>query len=196
MKKRPAGFLRPRSSWSDERLVRACLEGREEAWGAIVDKYKNLVYSIPVRYGMSSEDAGDIFQAVWLDLVKELPRLREPKALAGWLIKVAAHKCYHWRRREARYVQGEMEERADTAEGPRVDELLVQVEQEQLVREAIVSLPERCRRLIRMLFFEFPPLPYAEVAEKLGLARGSIGFIRGRCLSRLRRFLEERGLES
>jgi DNA-directed RNA polymerase specialized sigma24 family protein len=89
-----------------------------------------------------------------------------------------------------------MEDREETSEAPRFDELLLQVEREQIVREGILVLSERCRRLIRMLFFEFPPVPYATVAEKLGLARGSIGFIRGRCLSRLRRLLEDKGFES
>jgi hypothetical protein len=43
------------------------------------------------------------------------------------------------------------------------------------------------------LFFEQPPLPYTEVARRLGLATGSIGFIRGRCLDRLRKLLVESG---
>jgi DNA-directed RNA polymerase specialized sigma24 family protein len=43
------------------------------------------------------------------------------------------------------------------------------------------------------LFFEEPPRPYQEVAESLGLATGSIGFIRGRCLEKLRTFLKKRG---
>jgi hypothetical protein len=47
--------------------------------------------------------------------------------------------------------------------------------------------------LIRMLFFETPSRPYQEVAGQLGLATGSIGFIRGRCLTRLRRELEKLG---
>lgn len=195
MTERPSRFLRPRPTWSDERLVRACLRGSEEAWGAILAKYKNLVYSIPMKHGIAPEDAADIFQGVWLDLVKELPKLREPRALSGWLIKVTAHRCFHWRRREARYVRGAAEDREVASEAPGFDELLVGVEREQMVREALLSLSERCRRLIQMLFFEFPPVPYARVAESLGLARGSIGFIRGRCLSRLRRRLEEKGLE-
>jgi DNA-directed RNA polymerase specialized sigma24 family protein len=47
--------------------------------------------------------------------------------------------------------------------------------------------------MIDLLFFEQPPLRYAEVASRLGLAPGSIGFIRGRCLKRLKKYLEERG---
>jgi DNA-directed RNA polymerase specialized sigma24 family protein len=46
-----------------------------------------------------------------------------------------------------------------------------------------------------MLFFETPARPYQEVARELGIATGSIGFIRGRCLKKLRQALEQEGLE-
>jgi hypothetical protein len=36
-------------------------------------------------------------------------------------------------------------------------------------------------------------LPYTEVGRRLQLATGSIGFIRGRCLKRLKQILEEKG---
>ena len=102
-----ARVVEPREEWTDARLVRACLDGSEEAWNAIIRKYRRLIYSIPVKQGLPPEDAADIFQSVCLELLKELPRLREPKALAGWLIKVTAHKCFHWKRRESRYVPAE-----------------------------------------------------------------------------------------
>jgi len=66
-------------------------------------------------------------------------------------------------------------------------------EAEQTLRDAVQSLPPRCRELIAMLFFETPARPYQEIASQLGLAAGSIGFIRGRCLTRLRRELEKKG---
>ena len=58
-----------------------CLRGNELAWAAVIDKYKNLVYSAPMKYRMSAEDAADIFQEVWIDLYSELKNLRRPGAL-------------------------------------------------------------------------------------------------------------------
>ena len=55
-----------------------------------------------------------------------------------------------------------------------------------MLRDAIQELPDRCREMVRLLFYHQPPLPYKEVADRLGLAEGSIGFIRGRCLKKLR----------
>ena len=62
----------PTPVWSDRRLVTACLRHNEKAWKALVDKYKNLVYAIIVRYGVSDADAGDVFQSVWVDVCNDL----------------------------------------------------------------------------------------------------------------------------
>jgi len=51
-------------AWTDTRLVRECSNGNEDAWDALIEKYKRLIYSIPVKYGFNSDDANDIFQAV------------------------------------------------------------------------------------------------------------------------------------
>jgi RNA polymerase sigma factor (sigma-70 family) len=148
-----------------------------------------------MRYGAPPQDAADIFQAVCLDLFNELPRLREAEALHGWLIRVTSNKCYHWKRRQAPEA-AELDEEI-VAASPNghalAADMLAELEQEQLVRESIGQLPGRCRQMIELLFFENPPLPYAEVARRLSLARGSIGFIRGRCLKRLKQILEDKG---
>lgn len=180
---------------SDEKLIKACLKGDSEAWAALIDKYKNLIYSIPVKFGMY-QDAGDIFQAVCVDLMSELPRLREHRALPKWLIQTCYHKCLQHRRVAGRDVELEpehTEQAADNHDRPLPEQMLVQLEQEQLLRDVIAEMPERCERMIQMLFFETPARPYDEVAKELGLATGSIGFIRGRCLAQLKKQLEKKG---
>jgi len=46
--------------------------------------------------------------------------------------------------------------------------------------------------MMQMLFSENPARPYQEVAKELGIATGSIGFIRGRCFEKLRQALEKK----
>lgn len=184
------------TSWTDERLVKECVKGNEQAWSALIDKYKNLIFSIPIKYDFSCEDASDIFQAVCVDLLSELPRLREPRALPKWLMQTTSHKCLHWKQRERRFVSGEDEQDApEPASPPRAEQVLAEAEQEQVLRDAISALSPRCGEMVRMLFFEIPARPYEEVARKLGLATGSIGFIRGRCLEQLRKQLLARGFK-
>ena len=200
MSKRPGRALlrreQPNEGWSDSQLVRACLDGDDQAWAALIDKYKSLIYGIAVRYHLTREDCADVFQTVCLELFSELPKLRKPRSLRSWLISVAAHTSYHWKRRNRRRWDRErtdVEEDALPPDSAVSADLLQEFEQEQIVREAVASLPPRCREMIRLLFYEHPPLPYKEVAGRLGLATGSIGFIRGRCLKRLAKALEKAG---
>lgn len=186
---------RTRADYLDTKLIGDCLQHNEEAWRALVDRYGRLVASIPRRFGIPPEDAADIFQAVFLDLFNELSRLREPCTLQAWLIRVTTHKCYRWRRgRDSRLATpdaGWLETLEEDA--PVIPDLLARLETEQTVRDAITALPPRCREMIELLFFEYPPLSYKEVAKRLRLATGSIGFIRGRCLQRMKVILEEKG---
>jgi RNA polymerase sigma factor (sigma-70 family) len=185
----------PSPDWSNARLVAQCLAGDERAWNTLLDRYKNLIYAIPLRYGAPPQDAADIFQAVCFDLFNELPRLRDAEALQGWLVRVTTHKCYHWKRRLASQNGDQSDDLLENVIGtdPIPGTLLAEIEREQIVREAIDQLPDRCREMIELLFFEIPPMPYDEVARRLNLAKGSIGFIRGRCLKRLKKLLEQKG---
>jgi RNA polymerase sigma factor (sigma-70 family) len=200
-KERPNGWSRDHSSLSqssDEELIARCLKGEQEAWSALIDKYKNLIYSIPVKLGMH-QDASDIFQSVCVDLLSELPQLREHRALPKWLMQTCYHKCLHYQRAADKLVELAPEGTDSDAALPASDadklpeHMLVQLQQEQILRDAVSELPEKCERMVRLLFFEFPPRPYEDIAEELGMATGSIGAIRGRCLAYLKKYLEKKG---
>jgi RNA polymerase sigma factor (sigma-70 family) len=190
--------LERRKPVSDDRLVARCRQGDEQAWATLVDKYKNLIYSIPIKLGLY-DDAADIFQAVCLDLLTSLPNLREPRALPKWLMQVCYHKCLHYRagaKKEVRLAEAG-DEGLDAQEdaSPLPEDMLAQLEREQMVRSVVSGLTARCERMVRMLFFETPPRPYQEIAKELGVATGSIGFLRGRCLIRMRKELEKMGFQ-
>lgn len=182
---------------TDAALVRLCLDGDEAAWSVIVNRYKRLIYSIPLRYGLTPDGACDIFQSVCVELVTELPKLRKPEALKGWLVSVTQHKALKAKQRARREVGWlDTETYGDTVadDDPSAARVIEEAQRNQSVREAVAGLPGRCQELVRMLFFKEQPVPYAEVAARLGLAVGSIGFIRGRCLKKLESALKARGL--
>ncbi len=191
----------PVPSWDDDRLVRACLGGDADAWAALIAKYERMIYSVPFRYGASPQDAADIFQQVCVELFSKLSDLRKVESLRSWLLTVTSHQSLRWKnlriRNDLPLDDGDDEhasiEIADS--NMLAPERLLQVESEQILRETIRKLPQRCASLVHMLFYEEEAIPYAEVARRLGLATGSIGFIRGRCLSRLRKLLTEAGFQ-
>src|SRR6201998_2186597 len=175
-------------AWSDARLVKECLSGSEEAWALLVEKYKALIYSVPVKFGLPQQEAAEVFQATCVELLERLPELRKPRALPKWLALVAHHQCFRWKLQQQRLVSRDAEPDLPVPETPAIAEhLLQQTQEEQMLREALSGLTPQCRRLMEMLFFENPPRSYTQAAAALGLEPGSIGFTRQKCLERLPR---------
>jgi RNA polymerase sigma factor (sigma-70 family) len=186
----------PHADWTDERLVRACLNGDDDAWAALIDRYRRLIYSIPVRYGASPEDAADIFQLVCLELFAHLRELRATGALRGWIATVATHQSFHWKQKQRRRNNRELTDVVVDdleIESKVVADVLDAAADERMLKQATGRLSPRCQEMIQLLFYTEPPLPYKEVASRLGLAVGSIGFIRGRCLDHLAKTLKGMG---
>lgn len=178
----------------DARLIQECLQGNEASWSALLSKYKNLIFSIPIKYGFSREEAADIFQSVCLDILHDLSNLRDSRALAGWLIRITQNKCLHQMKQNRRFIASEMNPLDLMIAASEIPEnKMRELQREQMLRTAIQSLSPRCRQLVEAVFFESPPRPYKEIARSLGLATGSIGFIRARCLNKLGQELQEMG---
>jgi RNA polymerase sigma factor (sigma-70 family) len=178
---------RQEESMSDPELVEACLRGSERAWAALVDRYARLVYSIPARHRLPEHLRDDVFQSVWAIAVRHLAGLRDAQSLAAWLIRTTQRET--WRIAKASEETGGPGGAAELAwSDPGEAELL---EERQRMREALDRLDERCRRLLLEVFREDRP-DYSELAERLGMPRGSIGPTRGRCLNKLRSLMSER----
>ncbi|MEZ4647834.1 MAG: sigma-70 family RNA polymerase sigma factor [Candidatus Eisenbacteria bacterium] len=181
-------FPEPPAQESDEQILSRCAQGEREAWGELVQKYKDLVYSTALRTGLDPADAEDVFQEVFLELHRSAARIRNPQALPRWLMVATRRLCYKTAVRRRRLLP---ELTIDLVDPSRLPEEEVIAAQARLgLERALASIDERCRRLLHTLFFEPEPPSYDELSETLGLARGSIGPIRIRCLERLRRVVE------
>jgi len=182
----PAALPSPPQVVTD--LVIRARNGDKLAWDALVERYAPLIWSICRRYRLGGADADDVGRSVWVHLVDQLDKLRDPAAFPGWLVTTTRRECV-WVLRAAR---------ADTAgqvlDAENIsDEQVVTAELELLVaeghaalREAFKELPSCCQRLI-VLLTEDPPVQSTEISARLGIAVGSIGPNRGRCLEKLRR---------
>src|SRR5438132_5453953 len=150
------------SESSDAQIIDACLNGDEKAWQALVSRYKRLVYSVPIKWGLSPEDSVDIFQAVWLDCFRQLSSLRNIGALQPWLVRVAVRKCHRFSVTARARGESPLDERTPESV---VDEvtpasMLAELDRDQILRTAVDRLPPRCRQVIQCLVFEDPRPSY------------------------------------
>jgi RNA polymerase sigma factor (sigma-70 family) len=168
-------------------LLAAAARGDDASWTVLVDRFTGLLWSIARSYRLSTAEAGDVVQTTWLRLVENLERIEEPERLGSWLATTARRECQHALRRGRRESPVVADEAFATVAdgGDPLDASLLADERDAELWQIFDRLPDRCRRLLRVLSAT-PPPGYADVAAALGIPVGSIGPTRARCLTRLR----------
>jgi len=169
-------------------LVTHAVEGDPVAWDEIVERYAPLVWSICGRFQLSARDREDVAQNVWLLLVEQLGKLRQPAALPGWLATTTRRECLRvvMAARKSGQPETRLEKERQFADDTEIDEEILIAERNAALGEAFARLPDRCQQMLVMLLAD-PPYSYAEISATLQIPVGSIGPQRARCLERLRK---------
>ena len=184
-------------------LVRRCLEGNATAWSQLVARYARLVHSVPVRYGLTRAEVDDIGQEVFLALAQNLHQIDDPERLPAWLLTTARRLSWRLlqkRKQEQPAVGGDLSdvEWAHAAQGmtqaaPTINELLKGWQHQEALAQGMQRLQARCQALLTLIFLDQAEPSYEEIAERLGIPKGSIGPTRNRCLQQLRTILDGLG---
>lgn len=169
-------------------LVDAAVRGDERAWHEIVDRYSPLLASVIRGFRLTTAEAQDVAQTVWLRLVEHLGSLREPRALPMWIITTGKRECMRCVSDQRRIVPLDPQDPswlATPADEVEPDAGLVRAERHQALLAGLAELPARQRELLLLLMAD-PPLSYDVISQRTGIAHGGIGPTRGRALARLR----------
>lgn len=180
---------------SDAELIRACRDGSQAAWDDLVGRYQRLIFAIPRRAGLNDEQAADIFQEVFLTLFEKIDEIEQPEKIRSWVVTTAKFKTWGAVRASkglyspetVEEMEQEMANLADTS--PLADQMLIELEQQHLIRTALAQLEERCRKILSMLYLRNSSASYAEVADAVGVGETSISPLRSRCLKKLEKLL-------
>jgi DNA-directed RNA polymerase specialized sigma24 family protein len=144
----------------------------------------------PRAVGLQPNDAADAAQLTWLRLLEHVHDIREPEHLPGWLKVTARREALRVAMSGGRHVLC-AEPYSSHLGRPGLavtDSYPVEGAYSPAVSAALAQLPPRYEELLRLLMDEACP-SYAEVAGKLGLPIGSVGPMRLRALTMLRRAL-------
>ena len=180
---------------SDADLVRGCREGSQSAWDELVARYQRLIFAIPRRAGLSDEQAADVFQEVFLTLFEKIDEIEQPEKVRSWIVTTAKFKTWGIVRTSKGLYSPETEEEmeqemANLADrSPLADDMLIELEQQHLIRTALKELEERCQKILSMLYLRTAAASYAEVADAVGVGETSISPLRSRCLKKLEKLL-------
>lgn len=162
--------------------------GDPEAMSLLVDETAALLWHTARSQGLSSQQAEDVVQTTWLQLVTHAESLSDPRAVLKWLLTTTRREAWASVRRSRR--EETRDDLVDVApelssDDPGPDDVVVRNQDQRVLWRHFTTLPERCQRLLRVVALAERP-DYAQVAEALGMPVGSIGPTRGRCLAKLR----------
>ncbi|WP_199844642.1 sigma-70 family RNA polymerase sigma factor [Streptomyces sp. DSM 15324] len=181
-------------------LVRSAVDGETAAWKALVEGLSPLVWSVVRAHRLSEADGHEVYQTVWFRFAQHLGRIREPEKAGSWLASTARNECLKVLKSSRRLTptdDPQLLDRASDEPTPEQsvldsEEAAAQSERVRFLWQELEALGDRCRQLLRVLVSS-PPPSYQEVSSALGIAVGSIGPMRQRCLRRLRARLDARG---
>ena len=182
-------------SSNDPELVSMCLNGDARAWEALIMRYRRLIFSVPVRFGFAPADASDVFQGVCIKLLEHLHQVKDERKISAWLITTTTRQCIHLKALKNREsgTDDAFEDPADPMDN--LEELQIIGERQQAIRDSVDELPQRCRSLIQMLYFDSRSFSYDEIGQSLEMPVASIGPTRARCLDKLKTILRRRGIK-
>lgn len=172
-------------------LVDGCLTGDQESWNRLVDRYARLVWTVARSHGLAAADCEDVSQTTWMRVYQHLGKLRDPERLSAWITTTARRESLKQITRGKRHLPvgdgSVLDQPGDSLNYP--EESALARERNGEVLRAFCGLDSRCQALLGLLALD-PPPSYDEISATLGLARGSIGPIRARCLARFEQQLK------
>lgn len=186
---------------TDDELVAMCLQGRREAWEALVCRYGPYVYGIATKaFRMKGDEAEEAFQTVFMKVYRNLDRYSGQGRFKTWLAQVVRNVCIDHVRAKARSGThslssdrpGERMDELGSASrttSPSVDDEISRIADRVTVRQALARLPMESRRLLYLRFYR--DLPYNEIAKLTGHSEKVAAALTSRSLARLRQVLAE-----
>jgi RNA polymerase sigma-70 factor, ECF subfamily len=168
---------------TDSELVRRFKNGDKSAFTALVDRYKDRVFTLCLRWMGDPHAAEDVAQDVFIALYRSLATFRGDSQLSTWVYRVVINHCKNRKmyRRRRQYdqhepLEGDGEEDSPKRQladsGPGADASLRSAQAERLLDEAMGNLDEEQRQIL--ILREVQDLSYEEIAELLALPRGTV----------------------
>lgn len=177
------------TDFDEHDLIERCRTGDDNAFGELVDRYKNLVYAMVCRMVRDRSQADDLAQEVFLKIHRGLPYFRGEARLSTWIYRIVANVCVHARAQRA--PDASLDTRGDdrpVREPGAADGAFADLELRDRLEKAIAQLPDNYRMLIAAHYLN--GVQYDALAEALNMPLGTVKTHLYRAKRRLRELLQ------
>jgi RNA polymerase sigma-70 factor (ECF subfamily) len=176
----------------DKELIRRSQEGDGEAFGQLIEKYRNRVYYLAYGLTGNRSEADDLAQEVFIKAFYAIPKFRLKSEFGTWLYRVAVNHVKDYLRK-SRHRMKELSihdfgDNLPAAEGATFEERQLSEKRRGLVQAALHRLPDKYQIILALR--DIQGLPYEEISRILGISVGTVDSRLHRARKKLREKLD------
>jgi RNA polymerase sigma-70 factor (ECF subfamily) len=151
-------------------LVLRCQTGDERAFAELIERYNPRLLRFLRQMLGDVHTADDTMQDVWLEVFRNIAKLRDTGTFSAWLYRIAHRRVYRLLRR--RRPRPASLDDADSAPAPQAADLTLNPEERRIVQLSLQRLPHWQREVLLLRFFD--ELSYEQIAAAIGCELGTV----------------------
>jgi RNA polymerase sigma factor (sigma-70 family) len=178
---------------NDQILINQILEGNSSAFTELVNRYKDLVFTLALRMLKNREEAEEVSQDTFIKTYRSIHKFKGDSKFSTWIYKVAYNSCLDQIKKNKKYLNDVEINEFTEHQVKTMDnafDVLVEEERNQLIRDCLHLLPSDDSFLLTLYYFEEQTLD--EIANVVGLTSNNVKVKLFRSRKKLTSILKER----
>jgi len=178
---------------NDQVYINKILDGDANAFAVLVDRYKDLVYTLAIRMVKNKEEAEEVSQDTFIKAYKSLNRFKGDSKFSTWIYRVAYNTCLDRLKKNKRQQQTVTIDEYTEHQVKTIDNALDRIEtqeKQQAIKDCLELLPSEDSFLLTLYYFE--ELSLDEISKIVGLKPNNVKVKIFRSRKKLATILKER----
>ena len=160
---------------TDQYYIDKTMQGDTQAFGVLVERYQDFIFTIVLRILKIKEEAEEVAQDAFIKAYESLSSFRGESKFSSWLYSIAYRKALDRLRKNKKYQASELLEEVTEGNFEIIEnalEYLQDRERKQIIQDCILQLPEEDAAIITFYYFEDQSVK--EIAIITGLSEDNI----------------------
>jgi len=148
---------------SDYELICLCLKGEQIFFEELVNRYKNLVYSIVVRMINDKDEADDLAQEIFIKIYRNLDKYQTDYKFSTWIIRISTNHVIDYHRKKRVETTNIEDVEYELPSGSSPEEVFFEKEKSRVLSQALQELPDMYK--VPLVLYHQQSLSYQEIAD-------------------------------
>ncbi len=160
---------------NDQLYIEKVLKGDTNSFAFLVDKYKDMVFSLALKVVKNREEAEEVSQDTFIKAFKSLQKFKGDSKFSTWLYKIAYNNCMDRVKRISRSYNTDAIDEVVENRIKATDDVMKTIERKEralIIKECLLELPEDERSIL--WFFYFEELSLKEITEVTAYSENNV----------------------